>query len=46
MFVADYLTTPGQAAKDDWQMIEDAGFTLESADGSPLPVLSSLQENR
>lgn len=46
IFVADYLTTPGQAAKDDWQMIEDAGFTLESANGSPLPALSSLQENK
>lgn len=45
IFVADYLTTPGQAAKEDWQMIADAGFTLESADGSPLVTLSSLPEN-
>lgn len=36
IFVADYLTTPGQAAQEDWQMIEDAGFILESVDGSPL----------
>lgn len=42
IFVADYLTTPGQVAKEDWQMIEDAGFTLEAADGSPLVSSSNL----
>jgi biotin synthase len=36
IFVGDYLTTPGQAAQEDWQMIADAGFILEKADGSPL----------
>ncbi len=41
IFIADYLTTPGQAAQEDWQMIKDAGFTLEAADGSPLVALSS-----
>lgn len=41
LFVADYLTTPGQAAESDWQMIQDAGFVLEAPDGSPLePVLA------
>ena len=37
IFVSDYLTTPGQAAERDWQMIRDLGFVLEAADGSPLP---------
>jgi biotin synthase len=37
IFVGDYLTTPGQAAQQDWQMIQDAGFVLEAPDGSPLP---------
>jgi biotin synthase len=36
IFVGDYLTTPGQAAEADWQMIADAGFVLEAADGSAL----------
>ncbi|AFY60481.1 biotin synthase BioB [Synechococcus sp. PCC 6312] len=36
IFVGDYLTTPGQAAHADWQMISDAGFVLEAADGTPL----------
>jgi len=46
IFVADYLTTPGQAAKEDWQMIEDAGFILEAADGSPLATTANSLENR
>jgi biotin synthase len=40
IFVGDYLTTPGQAAAEDWQMIADAGFVLEAADGSAMPVKS------
>ena len=36
IFVGDYLTTPGQSANQDWDMISDMGFVLESADGSPL----------
>jgi biotin synthase len=36
IFVGDYLTTPGQAAQADWEMIRDAGFVLEAADGSPV----------
>jgi biotin synthase len=39
IFVGDYLTTPGQAAAADWQMIADAGFVLETADGSAMPPL-------
>ena len=34
IFIGDYLTTPGQAAKMDLQMIQDAGFVLENPDGS------------
>jgi biotin synthase len=36
IFIGDYLTTPGQSARDDYQMIRDAGFVLEAADGSAL----------
>ena len=36
IFIGDYLTTAGQAAKMDLQMIEDAGFVLENSDGSIL----------
>lgn len=34
IFVGDYLTTPGQTANQDWEMIRDAGFVLEASDGS------------
>jgi len=36
IFIGDYLTTPGQAAERDLEMIRDAGFVLEAPDGSPL----------
>lgn len=36
IFVGDYLTTPGQAAHSDLEMIRDAGFVLEAPDGSIL----------
>jgi biotin synthase len=44
MFIGDYLTTPGQAARADYEMIRDMGFVLESADGSALDasLLDSL----
>lgn len=29
IFVADYLTEPGQAPEDDWRMIEELGFEIE-----------------
>jgi biotin synthase len=32
IFVGDYLTTPGQAAQKDYDMIRDAGFVLETAE--------------
>jgi len=42
IFVSDYLTTPGQPPEQDWEMIRDAGFVLEAADGSPLPVAERI----
>jgi biotin synthase-like enzyme len=27
--VGDYLTTEGQAAEEDWEMVEDLGFEIE-----------------
>ncbi len=36
IFVGDYLTTQGQTARDDLRMIADAGFVLETPDGSAL----------
>lgn len=38
IFVGDYLTTPGQSAREDWDTIADMGFVLEAADGSPLKL--------
>jgi biotin synthase len=29
IFVGDYLTTEGQAAEEDWEMVEDLGFEIE-----------------
>ena len=36
LFIGDYLTTAGQAARQDLEMIQEAGFVLESPDGSIL----------
>jgi biotin synthase len=36
IFIGDYLTTPGQSARQDYEMIRDAGFVLESPDGAAL----------
>ncbi|HEY9761731.1 MAG TPA: biotin synthase BioB [Trichocoleus sp.] len=36
IFIGDYLTTPGQAAHADFEMIRDMGFVLEAPDGSAL----------
>lgn len=36
LFIGDYLTTAGQAARADLEMIRDAGFVLEAPDGSAL----------
>ena len=42
IFVGDYLTTAGQAARADLEMIRDAGFVLEAPDGSVLEETYSL----
>jgi biotin synthase len=36
LFIGDYLTTEGQAARADLEMIRDAGFVLEAPDGTEL----------
>lgn len=36
IFIGDYLTTRGQEARADLEMIRDAGFVLEAPDGSVL----------
>lgn len=36
IFVGDYLTTPGQAAQADFEMIRDLGFVLEAPDGTAV----------
>jgi biotin synthase len=41
IFIGDYLTTPGQAAQTDYEMIRDAGFVLETAEGEALAVPSA-----
>ena len=49
IFVGDYLTTPGQAAHQDFEMIRDAGFVLEAPDGSPLegePLTQAIQNGQ
>ncbi|MEW2437420.1 biotin synthase BioB [Streptomyces caniferus] len=37
IFLGDYLTSEGQAGKDDLAMIEDAGFEVEGTDTTTLP---------
>jgi biotin synthase len=38
IFLGDYLTSEGQAGKDDLAMIADAGFEVEDADTATLPT--------
>ena len=38
IFIGDYLTTAGQSAREDYEMIRDAGFVLEAPDGSALSL--------
>ncbi|MDF1505373.1 biotin synthase BioB [Roseisolibacter sp. H3M3-2] len=38
IFIGDYLTTQGAAARADLDMIRDAGFVLETPDGAPFEV--------
>ncbi len=47
IFIGDYLTTPGQATRADFEMIRDAGFVLEGADGESVvaePLVQDLLE--
>jgi biotin synthase len=46
MFIGDYLTTAGQSARADLEMIRDAGFVLEAPDGTELrdDPLKGLQD--
>ncbi|WP_433701613.1 biotin synthase BioB [Nocardiopsis sp. CA-288880] len=37
VFLGDYLTSEGQAGRADREMIEDAGFAVQGADGPALP---------
>ncbi|NYI08135.1 biotin synthase BioB [Allostreptomyces psammosilenae] len=37
IFLGDYLTSEGQQARADLEMIADAGFTVEGADRTTLP---------
>ena len=39
MFVSDYLTTKGQSAKEDFEMIEDLGFEIVVGDHETQAVL-------
>jgi biotin synthase len=43
IFIGDYLTTAGQAASADFEMIRDMGFVLEAPDGSAVDA-SRLDE--
>ncbi|MET7765171.1 biotin synthase BioB [Streptomyces sp. NPDC005393] len=38
IFLGDYLTTEGQAGKEDLAMIADAGFEVEGTDTTTLPA--------
>ena len=41
LFIADYLTEPGQPAEEDWKMIEEYGFEIEPL-GTPIgPILDA-----
>ena len=42
MFVSDYLTTPGQAAEDDFRMIRDLGFEVTAGDYESEKLLAQL----
>lgn len=41
MFIGDYLTTEGQAPHADLEMIRDAGFVVESPDGTEARLSAS-----
>ena len=47
IFIGDYLTTQGAAARADLEMIRDAAFVLETPDGAPIErdTLAELPES-
>ena len=49
IFVGDYLTTPGQSAQKDFDMIREAGFTIESvadpAEDASRELTTNVSEN-
>lgn len=44
MFVSDYLTTPGQAAADDFRMIQDLGFEITAGDYESEKLLERFRQ--
>jgi biotin synthase len=44
IFIGDYLTTPGQATQADYEMIREAGFVLEGADGVSVVEEPGVEE--
>ena len=44
MFVSDYLTTKGQAAADDFRMVEDLGFEIVVGDHLTAELLNATEE--
>lgn len=42
MFVSDYLTTPGQAAMEDFNMVRDLGFEITAGDYESAQLLERL----
>ena len=46
IFIGDYLTTQGAAARADLDMIEDAGFVLETPDGEAFTAIDAIERSR
>ena len=44
MFVSDYLTTPGQAAAEDFRMIQDLGFEVTAGDYESAQLLTRFAQ--
>ncbi len=45
MFVSDYLTTPGQKAEEDFQMIEDLGFEITAGDYESAKLMERFRKS-
>lgn len=46
IFVSDYLTSKGQAAADDFRMLEDLGFEIAGAPAHPSALTALPREER